>query len=233
MVNAPVDLYFHKRDIPPKYRPCGILVCADHHGVSHVPGASRHRVLPAAGASPFPVLDISWDFRAHRAPSCTSCCSMASPASCLTPPATARSFILPSGCHGARTRSKLVAARLRREFSLQRRKSKPAPPQIEPWRSIQPASGTWMWISCTDRHPPWIAPATEAGRLTGSHQGTTAHGDIEGSIAGDRVRFPQHSPIEGMRLVYTFEGTISGDNMSGNLDLGEYGSATWKASRKA
>jgi D-glucosaminate-6-phosphate ammonia-lyase len=71
------------------------------------------------------------------------------------------------------------------------------------------------------------------GRLTGSHRGTTAQGDIEGSISGDRVRFRSTLPVEGVRLVYTFEGTISGDSMSGNLDLGEYGSATWKAVRKA
>ena len=34
-----------------------------------------------------------------------------------------------------------------------------------------------------------------------------------------------------VRLVYTFGGTISGDRMSGEVDLGEYGAATWKAWR--
>jgi hypothetical protein len=71
------------------------------------------------------------------------------------------------------------------------------------------------------------------GRIVGSHSGTSAQGEVEGWLTGDRVRFRSTLPVEGMRLVYSFDGTISGDTMAGNVDLGEYGSATWKASRKA
>jgi hypothetical protein len=74
---------------------------------------------------------------------------------------------------------------------------------------------------------------TRGGRLTGSHSGSSSHGDVDGTLSGDRIRFRSTLPVEGVRLVYTFEGTISGDRMSGSVDLGEYGAATWKAWRSA
>jgi hypothetical protein len=56
---------------------------------------------------------------------------------------------------------------------------------------------------------------------------------VDGTIYGDRIRFHSTLPVEGIRLVYTFDGVISGDNMSGAVDLGEYGAAKWKAWREA
>jgi hypothetical protein len=78
-----------------------------------------------------------------------------------------------------------------------------------------------------------VGQAIRLSRPAVAGVGCSAHGDVEGWLIGDRVLFRSTLPVEGMRLVYTFDGTISGDSMSGNLDLGEYGSATWKAMRKA
>jgi L-seryl-tRNA(Ser) seleniumtransferase len=126
---------------------------------------------------------------------------------------------------------KLVAGRLREIFAAAP-KSAPAPAQVS--LGVNPA-GHWDvdvdFVHGSSRHALFLQ--TRGGRLTGSHSGTSAHGDVEGWLMGDRVRFRSTLPVEGMRLVYTFEGVISGDHMSGNLDLGEYGSATWKALRKA
>jgi len=56
---------------------------------------------------------------------------------------------------------------------------------------------------------------------------------VDGTINGERIRFRSTLPVEGVRLVYTFDGAISGDKMSGDVELGEYGAAKWKAWRKA
>jgi len=56
---------------------------------------------------------------------------------------------------------------------------------------------------------------------------------VDGTVSGDRIRFRSTLPVEGVRLVYTFDGAISRDQMSGEVELGEYGAAKWKAWRKA
>jgi hypothetical protein len=37
--------------------------------------------------------------------------------------------------------------------------------------------------------------------------------------------------VGGQRLSYRFSGRVAGDAMSGEVDLGEYGSAKWSARR--
>ena len=67
--------------------------------------------------------------------------------------------------------------------------------------------------------------------ITGTHVGTRVRGELTGSINGDRVRFRSVLPVEGVRLGYLFDGTISGNGMAGTLDLGEYPTARWTARR--
>jgi L-seryl-tRNA(Ser) seleniumtransferase len=68
-------------------------------------------------------------------------------------------------------------------------------------------------------------------RVTGTHVGSVTRGPVEGEINGDRVRFRSVLPIEGSRLSYQFSGTLSGNRMEGDLDLGEYPNARWTAVR--
>jgi L-seryl-tRNA(Ser) seleniumtransferase len=48
---------------------------------------------------------------------------------------------------------------------------------------------------------------------------------------GDRVHFRSSLPERevGNALTYTFTGTVAGETMSGDLDLGEYFKAKWSA----
>lgn len=39
-------------------------------------------------------------------------------------------------------------------------------------------------------------------------------------------------PHEGQSVRYLFNGTISGDEIQGTLNLGEYWQVTWKASKR-
>src|SRR5262249_23937969 len=100
----------------------------------------------------------------------------------------------------------LVARRLREEVAS-------APKSKSPAAQISLATnptGQWdmdvEFVRGTSRHV--LLLQVRAGRLTGSHHGTSAHGDVEGTLSGDRIRFRSTLPVEGVRLVYTFEGTI-------------------------
>jgi hypothetical protein len=59
--------------------------------------------------------------------------------------------------------------------------------------------------------------------------GRTAKGHID----GNKVQFTSGGRIEGPSLHYTYKGTFDGTRMTGDVDLGEYGMATFSATRKA
>ena len=70
------------------------------------------------------------------------------------------------------------------------------------------------------------------GRLAGLHQGDFLTRDIAGSIAGDAVSLASVvTERHGDALTYRFRGTVSGDTITGSLDLGEYLGAIWVAKR--
>jgi L-seryl-tRNA(Ser) seleniumtransferase len=71
----------------------------------------------------------------------------------------------------------------------------------------------------------------KGNRLSGTHIGWAYEGTLKGSIDGDRVEFRSSLPVGGQRLSYTFSGRLADDVMSGEVQLGEYGSAKWSARR--
>ncbi len=71
-----------------------------------------------------------------------------------------------------------------------------------------------------------------ADRIDGAHQGDFVTRDIGGSIDGARVTLTSRvTERTGDALTYRFTGDLSGDTLSGTLDMGEYRSATWTARR--
>ncbi len=69
------------------------------------------------------------------------------------------------------------------------------------------------------------------GDLVGTHTGETLAGHLRGYVEGNRVSFRSSQKYEGTRLIYEFEGEVSGDKMSGSVGLAEYGQAEWQAQR--
>jgi L-seryl-tRNA(Ser) seleniumtransferase len=67
--------------------------------------------------------------------------------------------------------------------------------------------------------------------LTGTHQGEIVAGDLHGGVAGSDVHFAATHRIEGTSLHFGFHGKVEADQMSGTVDLGEYGSAKFTARR--
>jgi L-seryl-tRNA(Ser) seleniumtransferase len=69
--------------------------------------------------------------------------------------------------------------------------------------------------------------------LDGSHRGDFVTRDLSGTIDGDRVRIQSwYGEEHGDALGFTFTGTVTGDTMTGTLDMGEYLSAAWTGTRR-
>jgi L-seryl-tRNA(Ser) seleniumtransferase len=72
----------------------------------------------------------------------------------------------------------------------------------------------------------------EGSMLQGMHQGDFVSRDVTGSIDGGNVSLVSRiTERTGDSLNYRFSGTVSGETLSGTLDMGEYRSATWTAKR--
>ena len=73
--------------------------------------------------------------------------------------------------------------------------------------------------------------AADGNRITGTHTGWAYEGDLKGEINGSNVRFRSTLPADGNVLSYTFTGRVSAQGISGDVQMGEYGSAKWSALR--
>ena len=68
--------------------------------------------------------------------------------------------------------------------------------------------------------------------ITGTHQGDFLARDLAGSLHGAAVKLTSRiGEQHGAALSYTFSGIADGDTMNGELSLGEYRSAKWRATR--
>lgn len=107
----------------------------------------------------------------------------------------------------------------------------------EPARApVADLSGQWDvkidFIGGASNHSLYIRQ--QDGQITGSHQGDYVSRELYGSIEGDRVRLnSSYTEENGDNLSYEFSGTLQGEAMSGDLDLGEYLTARWTARRHA
>ncbi|HET7696888.1 MAG TPA: aminotransferase class V-fold PLP-dependent enzyme [Vicinamibacterales bacterium] len=69
-------------------------------------------------------------------------------------------------------------------------------------------------------------------RVDGTHQGDFVSRDLAGTIDGDRVQLSSsYGERNGDALSFRFNGTVTGNEMAGSLDMGEYLTAKWTARR--
>lgn len=123
----------------------------------------------------------------------------------------------------------LIAERLEQVFREASTRTLP-PPLAAPAADI---SGRWeVEVSfALGRANHVLFLEAQGNDVRGTHLGSRARGELEGHIDGSTVRLRSVLPYEGSSLRYTFDGTVSGDRMTGELDLGEYPSARWTAER--
>jgi hypothetical protein len=103
----------------------------------------------------------------------------------------------------------------------------PAPP-------VANMSGRWeveiQYVASRATHSLYVHQ--DGNRLEGLHQGDFLTRNISGTINGDAVSLASNvTERHGDALSYRFTGKVSGESMSGTLDMGEYRAATWTARR--
>lgn len=72
----------------------------------------------------------------------------------------------------------------------------------------------------------------DGNKITGTHTGSKLSGDLSGMIDGSRLEFGsklKYAPQ--IELDYKFTGRVAAGGLSGDVDLGEYGRASWTARR--
>src|SRR5438445_6621645 len=70
--------------------------------------------------------------------------------------------------------------------------------------------------------------------VDGAHRGDFVTRDVTGTIDGDNVRLRSAlTESTGDAVSYTFTGKVTGDEMAGTLDMGEYLGGRWTAKRRA
>jgi uncharacterized pyridoxal phosphate-dependent enzyme len=67
--------------------------------------------------------------------------------------------------------------------------------------------------------------------LTGAHDGEIYNAKFTGTIHANQIELHSNMQVGGNIIPWTFKGTVEGNNIAGSVHMGEYGDATWKASR--
>ncbi|MEO7650589.1 MAG: aminotransferase class V-fold PLP-dependent enzyme [Bryobacteraceae bacterium] len=227
---AAMEYYFAKRDIQAEYRLWESWYAHIAAEITRVPGV-KAKVFPAKGASPFPVLDVSWDPKRTgiTAGELGRLLLGGDPRIMSHAAGDGHSFTIRPASMQAED-YKLVARRLHAILSTAP-EGKPAQGDVLPAANL---AGKWdvdlQFVYGEARHT--MIFNIRGNKLTGTHLGRSLRGDLEGAVTGERVRFRSAFPVEGTRLNYAFEGTLSGGRMSGEVDCGEYGLAQWSAKRQ-
>lgn len=111
-------------------------------------------------------------------------------------------------------------------------------PPKRPRPSEAPAfdvSGQWDVTMTFVRGDASVSFALEqqGNAVRGTHYGRFATRDLAGTIHGKNLMMRSSYTQNGVRLNFTFTGIVSAAAIEGEVSLGEYGTATWKAVRRA
>ena len=125
---------------------------------------------------------------------------------------------------------KIVAARIHATLSN-------PPAQDPPATAVAPVadvSGRWTvhidYVAGASTHTLHLRQTY--GRVEGTHQGDFVSRDLTGTIDGNRVQFSSnYTERNGDALSFRFTGNITGEEMAGALDMGEYLTGKWRATR--
>ena len=67
--------------------------------------------------------------------------------------------------------------------------------------------------------------------LTGTQNGEIYNAKFKGTIHANQIELHSNMEVGGNTIPWTFKGNVEGSNIAGSVNMGEYGDATWKATR--
>ena len=226
-----VETFVNKRNMQSEFREWESWYAHISERITQVPGVKAKVRGPERGG-PFPTLSVSWDpaqvgltagevgrLLLDGEPRIMSHASGDGHSFAIRPAA-----MKPDDY-------KIVADRLSQIF-------RSAPKGVKATQLTAPSveiAGRWdvsvQYESGSAEHKLFLT--TKENKVSGTHVGWAFEGELSGSIDGDRLQLRTALPVGGQRLTYGFSGRVTGDAMSGDLDLGEYGKARWTARRHA
>ena len=126
---------------------------------------------------------------------------------------------------------KIVADRLFQVLSA-KHTPKPVPLIVAPTTDI---SGAWQVDIqfLASKSTQGFMLMQKGNALSGNHQSDFVTRDVSGTISGDTVTLSSSLAPRGDSISYRFTGKLTGDTMTGELNMGEYLGATWTAKRRA
>ena len=127
---------------------------------------------------------------------------------------------------------KIVADRIYEVLNRKRSAAKAEAPMKAPAADL---SGRWQvdieFYTSKSTHT-FIIEKQDGNWLQGTHQGEfNAPRALLGTIDGDQVKFQSRFSAPGDSVTMTFHGTVSGDTMTGEIDMIEYINAKFTAKR--
>lgn len=231
MVTA-IESFTSTRDLQAEYRTWEGWYRQISDEITKIDGV-RTRPIPPAGASPFPVLEVSWDpnkigilgEEVHEK------LLNGNPRIMSHASGESTSFVI----RAVAMRPEHVPLVARRLSEVFRAAPKGLP---DHGAGSAPADLTGVWdvdlsfSSGSARHTlTFDAPRGKPGAIRGLHVGQSARNRFKGTLKGDELVVQSNLLLEGMRVTYRFAGKVQGDSISGELSLGEFGMGKFSAKR--
>ncbi|MGO9256405.1 MAG: aminotransferase class V-fold PLP-dependent enzyme [Bryobacteraceae bacterium] len=226
---AAVEVWHGGRDIEADFREWKRWYAQIAARITKVQGVSTAEIPPVRGG-PFPTLRVSWDMQkiAITAGEVGRKLLEGEPRIMTQAAGEGNSFLIrPVAMKPGDYQ--IVAERLFQVLS-----SAPAAKQPKP---LEPPSANIAGVWDVDieyevgaaRHKLFLT--VNGNQVSGTHRGWAYEGDLNGRIVGNQVKLRSSLPADGNVLTYTFVGSVSGPGMAGDVQVGEYGRARWRATR--
>jgi len=193
-----------------------------------VPGL-RTKLNPPPGKNPHPALEVAWDPEriGYTAGELHDVLMSSEPRVQTHAAGEGHSFAIRAG-NCREDQIDVVAEHLAKVFR--------DAPKPKPQRQMPPAadiSGRWdvdiTFMRGAARHTLHLE--AEGNNVRGTHQGQRGEGEVKGSISGRNVRFGGQLHHDAEHSAYHFDGQVTGNEIAGDVDLGEYGMAKFRAWR--
>ena len=92
--------------------------------------------------------------------------------------------------------------------------------------------GTWnLKIQSPMGEQPATLELTGDGELTGKMSASVGNTDLTGSLDGDAITLKGEMEGQMGKIELDFTGTVDGDEISGDVQFGSFGSGSWSATR--
>jgi seryl-tRNA(Sec) selenium transferase len=95
-------------------------------------------------------------------------------------------------------------------------------------------SGRWdvtVQFSNSKSEQSFFIEKQEGNWLQGVHKSSFSERELTGTIEGDQIKLKSLYSVPGDRILSIFFGSVSGNNMKGDLDMGEYITASFTAKK--